>query len=83
MFGATRYSGDLVKGIPCILRFEGGSKKLESSWSTGSECLRQSSNFSAGEASCDRGSSNECDDEVMKILCLLFLQRMRIMIRIW
>ena len=37
-----------------------------------------SSNF-AGEASSGRGSSDECeDDEVMKILCLLFLQRMRI-----
>ena len=36
---------------------------------------------SAGEAS--RGSSDECeDDEVMK-LCLLFLQGMRIKIRTW
>ena len=34
---------------------------------------------SAGEASSGRGSSDECeDDEVMKIVCLLFLQRMRI-----
>ena len=39
---------------------------------------------SAGEASSDRGSSDECeDDEVMKILCLLFLQRMWIKIRTW
>ena len=39
---------------------------------------------SAGEASSGRGSSDECeDDEVMKILCLLFLQRMRIKIRTW
>ena len=38
----------------------------------------------AGEASSGRGSSDECeDDEVMKILCLLFLQRMRIKIRTW
>ena len=36
---------------------------------------------SAGEAI---GSSDECeDDEVMKILCMLFLQRMRIKIRTW
>ena len=34
---------------------------------------------SAGEARSDRGSSDECeDDEVMKILCLLLLQRMGI-----
>ena len=39
---------------------------------------------SAEEASSDRGNSDECeDDEVMKILCLLFLQRMRIKIRTW
>ena len=39
---------------------------------------------SAGEASSGRDSSDECeDDEVMKILCLLFLQRMRIKIRTW
>ena len=36
------------------------------------------------EASSGRGSSDECeDDEVMKILCLLFFQRMRIKIRTW
>ena len=32
VFGATRYSGDLVKGgleIQCILSFEGGSKIME------------------------------------------------------
>ena len=30
------------------------------------------------------GSSDECeDDRVMKIVCLLFLQRMRIKIRTW
>ena len=32
VFGAMQYSGDLVKGgleIPCILRFEGGSKIME------------------------------------------------------
>ena len=34
---------------------------------------------SAGEVSSDRGSSDECEDaEVMKIWCLLFLQRMTI-----
>ena len=34
--------------------------------------------------SADRGSSDECeDDEVIKLLCLLFLQRMRIKIRTW
>ena len=34
---------------------------------------------SAGEASSDRDSSDECEDDgVMKIVCLLFLQRMRI-----
>ena len=39
---------------------------------------------SAGEANSGRGSSYEYeDDEVMKILCLLFLQRMRIKIRTW
>ena len=39
---------------------------------------------SAGEASSDRGSSDECeDDEVMKILGLLFLQTMRIKTRPW
>ena len=38
---------------------------------------------SAREARGGRGSSDECDDEVMKILCLLFLQRMRIKIRTW
>ena len=39
---------------------------------------------SVGEASSDRGSSDECeDDEVMKMLCLLFLQRMSIKIRTW
>ena len=37
---------------------------------------------SAGEASSGRGSSDDCeDDEVMKILCLIFLQRMRMKIR--
>ena len=39
---------------------------------------------SAGEARSDRGSSDECEDDgVMKIVCLLFLQRMRITIRTW
>ena len=39
---------------------------------------------SAGQARSDRGSSDECeDDRVMKIVCLLFLQRMRIKIRTW
>ena len=38
---------------------------------------------SAGEASSDRDSSDECEDEVMKILCQLFLQSMRIKIRTW
>ena len=39
---------------------------------------------SAEEASSGRGSSDECqDDEVMKILCLLFLQRMRMKRRTW
>ena len=33
---------------------------------------------SAGEANSGRGSSDDCeDDEVMKILCLLFLQGMK------
>ena len=39
---------------------------------------------SDGEASSDRGSSDECeDDEVMKILCLLFHQGMSIKITTW
>ena len=39
---------------------------------------------SAGEARSDRGSCDECEDDgVMKTVCLLFLQRMRIMIRTW
>ena len=39
---------------------------------------------SAGEARSDRGSSDQCEDDgVMKIGCLLFLQRMRIKIRTW
>ena len=39
---------------------------------------------STEEASSGRGSSDEYeDDEMMKILCLLFQQRMRITIRTW
>ena len=39
---------------------------------------------SAGEASSGTGSSDDCeDDEVMKILCLLLLQRMWMKIRTW
>ena len=37
---------------------------------------------STGEATSDRGSSDK-NDEVMKILCLLFLQRMRMKERTW